>query len=177
MGGKLRQRPSAGKWVGGGRKTRTQLVEGSRVGSLRGEIPSSGLMGGVGQKEGTWTARWARCWTISRGLDLMSREGACPVSRLRVRWKPSPMEPGKVCQTVPPAAGARTSPQDRRGGPGGETWAISPVGHRQGWRGLRAPREGLSTALSLTNLSAPQYESKMGSLKKTPALQPSKEAW
>lgn len=37
--------------------------------------------------------------------------------------------------------------------------------------------KGLSVALPLTHVSAPQYESKMSSLKKPPTLQPSKEAW
>lgn len=61
-------------------------------------------------------------------------------------------------------------------GEGGDAGRLSSLSQARS-QGGQGARGGPSAALSLTQLSASQYESKMGSLKKPSMLQPSKEAW
>lgn len=145
-------------------------------------------------------ARWARLRTIetisrSQG-HLMNREGACrsrpgvqtesgggQYPHLRRRgWQGARQglaqvfpEAGSCAGWHIPAAGARTPPRGE-GGRWGDVGQLSSLS-QAGSQGGQGARGGPSAALSLTQLSAPQYESKMGSLKKPPTLQPSKEAW
>lgn len=153
-----------------------------------------------GQEERTVAARWARLRTIetisrSQG-HLMNREGACrsrpgvqtesgggQYPHLRRRgWQGARQglaqvfpEAGSCAGWHIPAAGARTPPRGE-GGRWGDVGQLSSLS-QAGSQGGQGARGGPSAALSLTQLSAPQYESKMGSLKKPPTLQPSKEAW
>ncbi|XP_034494879.1 BRD4-interacting chromatin-remodeling complex-associated protein [Ailuropoda melanoleuca] len=60
-------------------------------------------------------------------------------------------------------------------GEGGDAGRLSSLSQARS-QGGQGARGGPSAALSLTQLSASQYESKMGSLKKPSMLQPSKEA-